>query len=595
MADDGTVFDVMVVYTPAARVSAGGTNAIETRIQLGITETNQAYANSNIIPRLRLVHTEEVSYTESPRSMSDDLNRLTSTSDGYMDSVHALRNAYGADLVSLIVQRYDYCGIAWLMSGNSPAFESAAFSVVDEFCISPNYSFGHELGHNMGCNHAPDDPVGTGAFNYSFGYKDPSEWFRTIMAYNCPGGCPRIPYFSNPTVDFGGRTTGAALQDNARSINNVRMTVANWRTNVVPDATLSLDKSSLVFNVTTNRSNLTSPQTVLVNVAGTGTVNWSVSSDQSWVQVSPSNGTGRGSFKVSMNASTVPLTSWNATITVTSPDVSNSPQTVSVSGSAYSAGSTSAPFGVFDTPLDGTTGITGAISVSGWALDDIEVTGVQIWRDPVSGEGSTILFVGDAVFVEGARPDIETAYPGFPFSYRGGWGYVMLTHGLPNQGNGTYRIHAYATDQEGHQVLLGSKTISVANASAARPFGTIDTPPQGGTVSGIYPNWGWVLTPQPYSMPPDGSTIQVYVDGVLLGTLDYGYYRADIATAFPGYQNSLDGVGVYDLDTTAYDNGVHTIGWYAVDDGSRADGIGSRFFVIDNTGSMDQDVRTKRR
>lgn len=88
--DSGALFDLMVVYTRAARNAAGGTNAIQTLIQLGATETNMAYQNSGVVPRLRLVHMEEVRHTESG-NMGTDLSRLTSTSDGVMDDVHALR------------------------------------------------------------------------------------------------------------------------------------------------------------------------------------------------------------------------------------------------------------------------------------------------------------------------------------------------------------------------------------------------------------------------------------------------------------------------------------------------------------------------
>jgi hypothetical protein len=69
-----------------------------------------------------------------------------------------------------------------------------------------------------------------GAFPYSFGYKNPSNLFRTVMAYDCPGGgCPRPLHFSNPNVNYLGNPTGTATQNNARSINNVRTTVANFR------------------------------------------------------------------------------------------------------------------------------------------------------------------------------------------------------------------------------------------------------------------------------------------------------------------------------------------------------------------------------
>ena len=47
--------------------------------------------------------------------------------------------------------------------------------------------------------------------------------------------------------------------------------------------------------------------------------------------------------------------------------------------------------------------------------------------------------------------------------------------------------------------------------------------------------------------------------------------------------NSDGAAAYYDLDTTAYANGVHTIAWIAMDNAGNADGIGSRFFSIVNT------------
>ena len=177
----GDFFDLLVVYTAAARAAAGGTAGIESLIQLGVTETNLAYQNSGIIPRLRLVHTKEVNYTEWG-NIETDLAHLILD---FVDDTHAVRNAYGADLVRLITDSSaSVCGLANVMSGNNPGFSEWAYSVVEQSCISPNYSFGHELAHNMGSNHAPGDPLNNGAFPYSLGYKDPSDQFRTLMAYN---------------------------------------------------------------------------------------------------------------------------------------------------------------------------------------------------------------------------------------------------------------------------------------------------------------------------------------------------------------------------------------------------------------------------
>jgi hypothetical protein len=87
----------------------------------------------------------------------------------------------------------------------------------------------------------------------------------------------------------------------------------------------------------------------------------------------------------------------------------------------------------------------------------------------------------------------------------------------------------------------------------------------------------------PNSIPVDGSTIDVYVDGVLLGHPVYDVYRSDIASLFPGYANSNGAAAYFDFDTTVYDNGVHTIYWTAVDDAGNTDGIGSRYFSIRNS------------
>jgi peptidyl-Asp metalloendopeptidase len=234
-ADDGSLVDVLVVYTPAARAAAGGTAAMLSLVNLGVAETNTAYANSGVVPRLRLAGAVEVAYAESG-SIEIDLDRLTAPADGHLDGVHALRDAHRADLVSLVTQTpgSPYCGIAWLMAGNDPGFAPWAMSVVEQVCISPNYSFGHELGHNMGLNHARQDPVLPGAYPYSYGYKWPG--YRTVMAY-APG--LRILHFSNPGVFHLGVPTGVSETSpssahNALSLNNTRTTVANWRVSSSP-------------------------------------------------------------------------------------------------------------------------------------------------------------------------------------------------------------------------------------------------------------------------------------------------------------------------------------------------------------------------
>ncbi len=257
--DDGSTIDVLVFYTPSARTAAGSDAAAQTRIALGVSETNTAYANSGIAPRLRLVGAELTSYTESG-SLSTDLSLFRGSGDGVMEEVHTRRDALGADMMILVVGATagGACGVGYVMTSLSSTFAPFAFSVTAYTCISPNYTFGHELGHNMGSAHAPEDGSGQASlYAYSFGYKNPANLFRTVMAYECSGGCPRVLHFSNPNVSYSGATTGTLTQhDNTRSINNAAATVANFRQAVGGGTPPTM---TAISNVTINEDSATAP------------------------------------------------------------------------------------------------------------------------------------------------------------------------------------------------------------------------------------------------------------------------------------------------------------------------------------------------
>jgi len=160
---------------------------------------------------------------------------------------------------------------------------------------------------------------------------------------------------------------------------------------------------------------------------------------------------------------------------------------------------------------------------------------------------------------------------------------MLLTNDLPYRGNGFFTIYAFAYDAGGNKVEIARKNIFCDNTNSVKPFGTIDTPGQGESIGGSdYINFGWALTPLPKTIPKDGSTIWVWVDGVQMGEPVYNQYREDIATLYPEYNNAQGSVGYHYLDTTHYENGVHTISWSLMDDGGEVDGIGARYFSIDN-------------
>lgn len=334
------------------------------------------------------------------------------------------------------------------------------------------------------------------------------------------------------------------------------------------------------------------PQAFLIDNSGMGALNWTVTCNVNWLDFSPASGIGAGQVILTLNSisKALPVGDYTGTVTVTDQNASNSPQTVSVTLIVHD--SDEPPFGEFATPTDGST-VCSSIPVTGWILDDVGVESVTIYRQDESSGGYGLAYIGDAVFVEGARPDVEAAYPQYPLNYKAGWGYMMLTNALPPDGNGTYILEVIARDCGGNEVSLGTKTITVDNISAVKPFGAIDTPIQGGDASGHgYRNQGWALTPMPNSLTGGNSSINVYVDGIKLGPVTYGIPRADVKKLFPGYLNSDGPGGYFDFDTTPYDNGVHTIAWVAGDNAGNQDGIGSRYFNILNLGVGDHGALT---
>ena len=57
---------------------------------------------------------------------------------------HTLRSTYGADVVALIIDDAQYCGIAYLGPGIDLMFSVTAWN-----CATGYYTFGHEIGHNF--------------------------------------------------------------------------------------------------------------------------------------------------------------------------------------------------------------------------------------------------------------------------------------------------------------------------------------------------------------------------------------------------------------------------------------------------------------
>jgi len=396
-----------------------------------------------------------------------------------------------------------------------------------------------------------------------------------------------------------------------------------------------------------NLVHVTPPQTVTVKFgADVPAAAWQAFSDQPWLQLTHAAGTGTAQLQASIaNPGLFPdlLTRLSANVTIAIAGFA--PVTMPVT--LFVSGSSSVPYGQIDAPLPNTTGISGALAVSGWALDDIGVQSVKIYRNclaeepqshcgPPSGfPGSAkYVYLGEAAFLEDARPDIAEQFSYSPASHRGGWGFQLLTNMLPRTegpyqpygGQGPITLYAIATDVEGHVTFLArdwtdtdpvqtSAPITLDNDHLARPFGTIDTPSQGESiVETLLANFGWALTPDSnagYSIPTDGSTMFVFVDGVPIGNVTYSQCRGDVGnpppagvfcnddvanvfgnvapqppltprTSNPSPFLNLDAgrgaIGSFLLDLSSYEPGLHTIAWSVTDSAGRVEGIGSRFF-----------------
>lgn len=234
LADSGAFIDVMVAYSQQALAGEGSLTALKARIALGVAEMNQGYANSGVKPRVRLVHIESAGYSESG-DFETDLNRLLDTDDGAMDNIHNVRNTYGADMVGLVIENPEYCGLA----SSIKATQANAFMTVSRECVTGYYSFAHEFGHLQGARHDTYVDPSTTPYAYGHGMTYPAGGWRTVMAYNnaCAAAgtsCTRINYWSNPSKTYGGVAMGTtSVNNNVRVLNETAYAAANWRAGTI--------------------------------------------------------------------------------------------------------------------------------------------------------------------------------------------------------------------------------------------------------------------------------------------------------------------------------------------------------------------------
>ena len=260
-SDDGSVIEVLILWTARAAKKAGGVAAIRALIDLGMAAANDAYARSGVHFRVSLVGAEQTDVWDINEDLTPSFEELADwyeEQDARLDVVVAARDRVGADLTSIVMDMKGdlFGGFGFQMHELSHEFESLAYSFVDVDRVAYN-TLARMMGYNMGLQHDRFVEPKGGVFPYSHGYvnqrmadpgaQDDTCW-GTIMAYlhQCRQHGHRlgmrIPYFSNPNmrypgpdgdpigVDESSTFTDARGPANAvASLNKVRHVVANFR------------------------------------------------------------------------------------------------------------------------------------------------------------------------------------------------------------------------------------------------------------------------------------------------------------------------------------------------------------------------------
>ena len=219
------VIDVMVAYT--AKAAAYYTDIRRDLIELAIEDTNHSFRSSRIDNvEVRLVHTHETDYREEGAEHFDHVWRMADKGDGFMEEIPKLRDEKKADVVVLVVDDAQGCGLATRVAPDA----EEAYAVVHHECAATSYSIAHEIGHIIGARHDRSLDSNAAPFPHGHGFVSPDLKWRTMMSYKAGcNGCPRLPVWSTPAKVVDGKPAGDELNNNARVIQEQAARVAAFR------------------------------------------------------------------------------------------------------------------------------------------------------------------------------------------------------------------------------------------------------------------------------------------------------------------------------------------------------------------------------
>lgn len=240
------VIDMVVGYTPRAEWGMGGEEGMLARIAFAETSINHAFADSNIKASVDIVATYKANYyAPADQETAPIVHGLISNprEPRLGAPAAALREQYGADLVSLMIEVPDGAssGQGNLPQPPSTKTDDQAYSVVDYRTVALWYNFGHEVGHNLGLWHdrtTLDEQMGGADYRpylttpYSTGYVTRNRQYHTLMAYSsaCGGPCSAVNQYSNTENTWDGQPLGDAYNNNAAVARITTPVIAGYRT-----------------------------------------------------------------------------------------------------------------------------------------------------------------------------------------------------------------------------------------------------------------------------------------------------------------------------------------------------------------------------
>merc|ERR1719343_1833171 len=127
-----------------------------------------------------------------------------------------------------------YCGLGYV----GPS-KNWMYTLTAQNCATGYYTFGHEIGHNLGLRHDRGADNACNSAQSWYGYRDPEGMWRDTMGYACKsddclaqpvrGRCTRMKFYSNPNVKYNGKAIGIpGKADSAKQINSVAAKVAAY-------------------------------------------------------------------------------------------------------------------------------------------------------------------------------------------------------------------------------------------------------------------------------------------------------------------------------------------------------------------------------